>query len=270
MKLAFSTLGCPGWTWDEIFATAKDLQLNGIEIRGIENELYAPNIRQFAPDKLTVTLQKLQSAQLTLPMLASGSCLGLEGNPGSQMEDAKAYIDLAKSVGASFVRVMITSTPHPVDADLVQAKANYIALCDYAKGTGVRVLIETNGLLADSKVMAEFLSGCDAQTAGVLWDIHHPYRYFGEKPAETCRLLGNWIQYCHVKDSVMGENGVTYRMMGYGDVPVFDALSTLQAQGYTGFVSLEWVKRWCPDLEEPGIVFSHFTSYMRYLFTQLK
>ena len=42
MKLAFSTLGCPNWQWREIFATAKDLGVDGIEIRGIENEMYAP------------------------------------------------------------------------------------------------------------------------------------------------------------------------------------------------------------------------------------
>ena len=35
MKTAFSTLGCPGWSWDEIFATAKDLGLDGIEVRGV-------------------------------------------------------------------------------------------------------------------------------------------------------------------------------------------------------------------------------------------
>ena len=42
MKLAFSTLGCPNWPWREIYAAAKDLQVDGIEIRGIENEMYAP------------------------------------------------------------------------------------------------------------------------------------------------------------------------------------------------------------------------------------
>ena len=35
MKLSLSTLGCPGWSWNEIFATAKDLGMNGIEVRGV-------------------------------------------------------------------------------------------------------------------------------------------------------------------------------------------------------------------------------------------
>lgn len=40
MKLSLSTLGCPGWSWNEIFATAKDLGMNGIEVRGVANEMF--------------------------------------------------------------------------------------------------------------------------------------------------------------------------------------------------------------------------------------
>ena len=47
---------------------------------------------------------------------------------------------------------------------------------------------------------------------------------------------------------------VEYRMMGYGDVPVADAVTLLDRAGFDGFFSLEWVKRWNPDLQEPGIV----------------
>ena len=62
MKLAFSTLGCPGWSWNEIFATAKDMGLNGIEIRGIGGEMYAPNIRVFSPDLLERTMDQVRRA----------------------------------------------------------------------------------------------------------------------------------------------------------------------------------------------------------------
>ena len=36
------------------------------------------------------------------------------------------------------------------------------------------------------------------------------------------------------------------------------ALGLMKDQGYQGFVSLEWTKRWHPELAEPGVVFSHF------------
>jgi sugar phosphate isomerase/epimerase len=77
------------------------------------------------------------------------------------------------------------------------------------------------------------------------------------------------IKYVHVKDSIIKDGVVIYRIMGYGDVPVLDALKEFKASGYDGFVSLEWVKRWNPDLNEPGIVFPHFMNYMEFLFKQL-
>lgn len=268
MKLAFSTLGCPGWSWNEIFATAKDLGLQGIEVRGIENEMYAPNVKVFGPKRVAETLERVSKAGMELPMLTSGACLGIPGKVDG-MTEARDYIDLAQRLGSAYVRVMITPVAAPEAADLAQAKELYGELCAYAAGKGVIPLIETNGVLADSKVMAEFMEDCDPETAGVLWDIHHPYRFCGERPEETFANIGQWVKYTHVKDSVMVGDTVSYRMMGYGDVPVLDTLSILAHGGYEGYVTLEWLKRWCPDLQEPGIVFSHFTSYMSYLLKQI-
>ena len=50
MKLSFSTLGCPEWSWNEIIATAKDMGFDGVEIRGVGKELYAPAIKEFTSD----------------------------------------------------------------------------------------------------------------------------------------------------------------------------------------------------------------------------
>lgn len=268
MKLAFSTLGCPGWSWNDIFATAKDLGLQGIEIRGIANEMFAPRIGVFQPGQVDETLARLAKARMELPMLTSNACLGYPGKLEG-VEEARAYIDLAARLGAPYVRVMITPVPTPEEADLAQAKRLYGELCAYGAQRSVIPLIETNGLLADSAVMKEFMVGCNPVQAGVLWDIHHPYRFFGEAPETTLANIGPWVKYTHVKDSVMKDGTVSYRMMGYGDLPVMDALKLLHEMGYEGYVTLEWLKRWCPDLQEPGIVFSHFTNYMSYLLKQL-
>ena len=103
----------------------------------------------------------------------------------------------------------------------------------------------------------------------MLWDIHHPYRYFNESPQKTASNLKGLIKYVHIKDSANHSGVTVYRMMGYGDVPVLDALKLLDVSGYDGFVSLEWLKRWNPDIQEPGIVFSHYTNYMHYLLRQI-
>ena len=59
MKIAFSTLGCPDWTFGEMISTAKDLNFDAIEIRGIENEVFAPYAKPFIKRNLKNTIKLL-------------------------------------------------------------------------------------------------------------------------------------------------------------------------------------------------------------------
>lgn len=268
MKLAFSTLGCPGWSWDEIFATAKDLGYDGIEIRGIGQHIFAPSASVFLERNIEKAAARLKSAGLEVPMLATGITF-LEQTEQQITDEMEAYLKLARALGTHYVRVMATSGLRPQKGDLVRAAAEYARLCDMALESDVTPLIETNGLFASTGGLREFILRAGRPNSGVLWDIHHPFRFAGEQPAQTVRNLGGLIRYVHVKDSVLRDGEAVYRMMGYGDVPVLDALRALAGSGYDGYVSLEWLKRWCPDLEEPGVVFAHFINYMEYLFRQL-
>jgi fatty-acyl-CoA synthase len=101
-----------------------------------------------------------------------------------------------------------------------------------------------------------------SDNVGALWDIHHPYRFAGETPGKTVQNLGAYIKYVHVKDSVVENGKVSYRMMGEGDMPIDDFMRALDSINYEGYVSLEWVKRWYSDLSDAGIVFPHFANYM--------
>ena len=40
MKIAFSTLGCPDFDWPDIYSMAKDLGFDGIEMRGLGDDLF--------------------------------------------------------------------------------------------------------------------------------------------------------------------------------------------------------------------------------------
>ena len=73
MKFSFSTLGCPGWTWDDMLVTAKDLGFDGIEVRGIGNELYVPNAKPFINTNIEKTKERLNKLKLDIPCLTS-SC----------------------------------------------------------------------------------------------------------------------------------------------------------------------------------------------------
>ena len=255
MKLAFSTLGCPNWQWREIFAAAKDLGVDGIEIRGIEKEMYAPRVRIFDEANREATLEQLSQAGSALTQLTSGATLGMPDSPQAGRQEILDYVDMAQKLGVPYIRVMISPQPGPEPVDLEQGRKLYLELCRHAKTKGICLLIETNGALADSRVMREFMDGSDPESAGVLWDIHHPYRFFNETPEFTFRNIGRYIKNTHVKDSVFKDGKIAYRMMGYGDVPIFDALKTLKGAGYQGFITLEWTRS-----EETRLNSSHIAT----------
>ncbi len=269
MKLAFTTAGCPGWSFDEIFAAATDLAMDGIEIRGVGDEMYAPDCPCFSPAERARTIERMNKAGVVFPVLDSAAALGVPGGSDAAGIEARAYVDLASALHAPYVRVMITPRAEPTPADEELCLENYRALCDYAAGKGVTPLLETNGVFADTAVLSAFLDKAGRENSGVLWDVHHPFRYFGEAPELTVSRLGKRIRHVHVKDSVVKDSMLQYRMMGYGDVPILDAVRALNAAGYEGMISLEWLKRWNPDLQEPGIVFAHYKNYMEFIFTQL-
>ena len=58
------------------------------------------------------------------------------------------------------------------------------------------------------------------------------YRYGNETPEQTVQNLGAYIKYTHIKDSVMENGRVAYKMMGEGDLPV-DASCGLCAPSIT-------------------------------------
>ena len=274
MKLGFSTIGCPQWDWAEILGTAKDMGIDGLEIRGVEDEIDPMKITIFDAEHLEKTRTQLAQAGIEIAMIASSVVLGdpMGSREGEQqMVQAKNQIDFASQNGIPFVRVLLTLDPNPVPADLPAAKERYEQLCSYVANKNVRVLVESCGLLSDSAKLATFIADACPESRGVLWDIQHPFRNCAEKPKQTVANLGKEIRYVQVKDSVVDDNGeIEYRMMGLGDVPVYDAVKQLYQMGYEGYLTLEWLKRWRPKLRDPDVIFYHFQTYMETLLAEIE
>ena len=50
MKLAFTTLGCPNWTLQEIVENASRMGFDGIEFRGVQDEMDISRLPEFTVD----------------------------------------------------------------------------------------------------------------------------------------------------------------------------------------------------------------------------
>lgn len=265
MKLSFSTLAAPDWSFEELTSIAADLGYDGIELRGIADEMSAPRIPQFSEARIDASLKHLRARGLAIPILTAGVYLNANSDPDSARRELRDYILLAERLGTPYVRVMGEPTPDPRAVfDFDGVAKEYAALCAFAGEHKVRLLIETNGALVRSELAARMMETVDSPAAGILWDMHHTFRYGRETPEETVAALGRYICHTHIKDSVVGTNGrLTYMLNGYGDVPIEQAVKALQGIGYDGYLSYEWVKRWSRELAEPGVALYSYISAMR-------
>jgi len=265
MKLAFSTLGCPEWTWTEIYTMAYDLGFSGIEIRGLGEEIMAARAKPFLPEEIDHTVEMLERLKLSISCFSSNCVLASADGAAAAPSEINEYIALAAKVGAPFVRVLADAHPAPegeVDDTAVAGLLKRLAVDAGAKN--VTLLVETNGVYADTRRLRKLLDEVASPFVAALWDVHHPYRYFGESPETTWKNLDGLIQYVHLKDSIVDDSGRSqYRMLGSGNLPIIPALELLKEKGFDGFVSLEWVKRWSSELEDAAVVFPQFVTYLR-------
>lgn len=260
MKLCFSTLACPDWDFMKIVSTAKELGFSAIEISGLEGEMYAPSIWQYDKEKIQETRRYLRSIRLPIACLSSHCYL----HEGSQyLEEAKEYIDLAHETNVPFVRLLGDRNPEPgerVDADI--AKEFLKKLDEYASGSKVTPLLETNGIYANSLLVKNLFTDCSLKNCGVLWDIQHPYLYYREDGAYTVSNLKEYIKFVHIKDSVVENHRVVYKPIGEGNLPIRACVKALKEIRYKGYYSLEWVKRWHPELSDATEILVKYKQYM--------
>jgi len=263
MKIAFSTLACPDWNFSEITSAAKDFGFDGIEVRGLGDDISAVKAKPFSPAELPETIRKLNLLRLAIPCFSSDCCLKHAEKRQANIDEVTEYIELASKTSTPYVRILADSSPEPegdVDDELVISQLEELA--PIAEKHGVTLLVETNGVYANTERLLQILQRTSSDAVAALWDMHHPYRFAGESPEKTVQVLGAYIKYAHIKDSVLEGDMIRYRLMGEGDLPIDEMIAALRSINYDGYISLEWVKRWAEGLEDPGIVIPHFSNYM--------
>lgn len=263
MKISFSTLGCPGYSWADIYSLAKDFGFHGIEMRGMGEDIFAVK-SPFAPENLEKTVAQLKKLRLEICCLSSGCALRFAEKHNETIEELKKYIALAKALGTPYIRVLGDLTAAPVtDFDDECVIEPMKLLAPIAQEAGVTLLIETNGVYSDTKRLADVLSRIASDNVAALWDFNHPYRFNGELPETTITNLGAYIKHVHIKDSIEENGEVVYKLVGEGDLPpMADYMKALRSLNYEGYISLEWLKQYAPELSDAGIVFPHFAHFM--------
>ncbi|MBP3940968.1 MAG: AMP-binding protein [Christensenellaceae bacterium] len=264
MKISFSTLGCPDFSWQEIYSIAKDFGFHGIEMRGLGGDIFSVKASPFKPENLAKTREQLKKLKLEICCLSSGCPVRYPETREETIEELKEYIRVAKALETPYIRILgdVTADPRDDFPDEYVIDTMKI-LAPIAEEAGVTLLIETNGVYSNTARLADVLAQIASDNVAALWDFNHPYRFNGELPEETITNLGAFIKHVHIKDSVEENGKVVYKLVGEGDLPpMADYMKALRSLNYEGYISLEWLKQYAPELSDAGIVFPHFAHFM--------
>jgi sugar phosphate isomerase/epimerase len=261
LRLAFSTLAFPEATLATAVSLGRSWGYDGVELRLIDGELIDPAMSRAARTEVKQTV-----ADSGLPIAAVDSSIGLtDDDPGP---DLRAFLDLASEWESPLVRVFggpLPGSRTPRQHKLAAAARVLEEAAALAERRGVAIGVETHDAFSASSVVAELLAMIGSPWIGAVWDSHHPHR-MGEGPAEVYANLGQRILLAQVKDarrSDARQDGWQLVPLSKGEVPVREMLRLLTAGGYQGWLSVEWEKRWHPEIEEPEVALPQHLELLR-------
>ncbi|MBL7735563.1 MAG: sugar phosphate isomerase/epimerase [Chitinophagaceae bacterium] len=265
--LSFSTLGCPDWSFQEIVQFAADHSYNGIEIRGIKKELDLPQCPEFnSAQSIRASMNLMEEKGVKLVNLGASASLHSK-EPAERLkniDEGKRFIDLAAALKCPYVRIFPNDFPENQERnETIELIVNGLGeLGQHAKGTGVRVLMESHGKVVYIKDLKTIMDAAKSDTVGLVWDIANMWSATKESPADAYAALKEYIYHTHIKDLTVEGDKLSYSLLGRGNTPIFEAIDLLAKGGYAGYYSWEWEKRWHPEIEEPEIALADYVVVM--------
>lgn len=260
MRLAFSTLACPGWTLDQVVEAAHGYGYAGIELRLVDGRLIDGDMAVAERDRVRQTF-----ARAGIPIVAVDSSVRVAAAPSAKdaLDELSPMLELAHEWESPVVRVFggdWQATRSREDA-IRQARQVLIEAAAIAEPLGVSIALETHDRFSSAGLVGDVLEGLPP-SAVALWDVGHPYRV-GDAPQKVLAGLDGRLAHVHIKDCRRQGDDWQLTLLGEGEVPVRSCVEALRDAGYSGWLSVEWEKKWHPDLAEPEVALPQFAELLR-------
>lgn len=271
MRLAYTTLACPDWRLEQAVAAAQQYGYAGLELRLIDGAVLTSGI-----DAATRQRVREVCRAADLPIVCVDTSVSVaQVDPqqrAAQLRDGRALLELAAAWESPLIRVFGSPPAAAAPADMIAASVECLAaLAERGRELGVAVALETHDVFAAGATVAQVLAQIGNPYAAALWDTLHPYR-MGETAEQTYALLGDRLRHVHIKDGRRPADGGEHwdlTLLGAGDVPVREILARLHAAGYSGWLSVEWEKKWHPQLAEPQVALPQHADLLRAYLAEL-
>ena len=235
MKIGFTTLGTPGWDLDTICERAKEYGFDGVDFRGIGEQIDITLLPEFTTG-LAGTVAKLRAAGIGVVRVFGG------GDPGAHAMEALA--------------------------DTGQKTMEAVLALEDARD--LHWVLETHDHWISSSDCKMLLDRVPDPAFGILWDIGHTSRVGAEAPEASLDVFGDRVCHLHVKDAIHDPShpnamadGWRYVEPGTGQLPLAQALRVLQERGFDRWVIFEHEKRWHDELPEPEEIFPKFMAWIK-------
>ena len=269
IQLAYSNLACPDWQFERTVEAVANYGFDGIEIRLFDGEVVTPGLSSQSRRRAETALR-----HTGVPVAALCSSLQVTtAEPKPFAVDLKIMVEMAQQWGAPVLRLF--GGPLPAEpAERVEAlKRAGDVLAEAAPPVArdqVRLAVETHDDFSSARTLSELLLWA-GNTAGAVYDVFHPHR-LGQRPPQVLQMLGHYLCHVQVKDAVRlpGDDNWQLVLLGEGEVPVPELLELLVEGGYDRWVSLEFEKKWHPELPGPDQALRPQAQFLRRWLTQLQ
>ena len=248
MKICFSTLGCADRSLAEVLSLAQSFSVDALELRGLCGEVNILKMAQLSPESRLTTKNTFRKHGIT-PLILGTSCMFHdESKLENTLKEGFYAIDTASEIGFRGIRVFGDRIKGDESDCLCRIANGVSTLCQYASDKGVEVLLETHGDVNNAKRLGAVSEICSKyENFGFIWDVGNTWDTYAENWRDFCDSFGSLVRHVHLKDVAC--DGLV--LPGKGDIPLRAMAEYLDAQGYTGYLSLEWEKKW--HLELPVI-----------------
>src|SRR5947209_8431773 len=266
MKFTLNTLGAPAWSLEDAARNARAYGYAGVDLRLIDGEVISLESVRANRDRL----HKLFAVdELPLAVLATSVRLAAADQAARQQaeDETRQWIDLAAELEVPVVRVYGGMRPKGFDLDRsIAIVAETLArLAPYAEQASVAVGVETHDDFSSAASVGRAVGQVPNRAVGAIWDMYHTAR-MGETPSQALQCVGDRLLNVHLKDGRRKGESWELLLLGEGEIPVKDALRLLKERGYHDYISVEWEKKWHPELAEPEVAFpQHLELLQRYL-----
>ncbi len=212
---------------EQVIAACEHAKYDGIEFRagvgkhGVELEA--------TPEERAAIKARMEATPLEIAGIGTSCRFESldEGERREQIETAKAYIDLAASIGCPRIRVFGNSFPEGANKDVVIENVGeaLAEIAEYAAPTRVDVNLELHGDFSYWEYTLRAVEIADHQRVGIVYNCNVSEIAYGSigQFLEPCMP---YLRHIHMHEL---ENIYPYKML----------ISWLKTIGYTGYLSVE-------------------------------